>query len=112
MIKLKRIFVVGHMGAGKALFTEALAKKLGWQFIDANPSLERQIGRSFSEIFGELGEAALYITANIKEMTMNNNSVLNTLTSIKLASPKRISSLGVSESISVFIHNKKSSVFS
>ena len=43
MTKPKRIFVVGHMGAGKALLSEALAKKLGWQFIDANPSLERYI---------------------------------------------------------------------
>lgn len=32
----KRIFVVGHMGAGKALLSEALAKKLNWEFIDAN----------------------------------------------------------------------------
>ena len=29
MIKPKRIFIVGHMGAGKFLLAEALAKKLG-----------------------------------------------------------------------------------
>lgn len=56
----KRIFVVGHMGAGKALLSEALAKKLGWQFIDANPSLERYIGRSMKEILGKQGEEALH----------------------------------------------------
>jgi shikimate kinase len=60
MIKPKRIFVVGHMGAGKFLFTEALAKKLGWQLIDANPSLERYIGRNFVGIFGKQGEAAFH----------------------------------------------------
>ena len=60
MSKPKRIFVVGHMGAGKALFSEALAKKLDWQFIDANPSLERYIGRSLSEIFGKQGEEAFH----------------------------------------------------
>ena len=60
MNKPKRIFVVGHMGAGKALLSEALAKKLGWQYIDANPSLERYIGRSLNEILGEQGEAALH----------------------------------------------------
>lgn len=54
MIKPKRIFVVGHMGAGKALLSEALAKKLGWEYIDANPSLERYIGRSLNDIFGLL----------------------------------------------------------
>src|SRR5579871_6631402 len=53
MTKPKRIFIVGHMGAGKALFGEALAKKLGWQYIDANPILERYIGRSLNEIFGK-----------------------------------------------------------
>lgn len=56
----KRIFVVGHMGAGKALLSEALAKKLGWQFIDANPSLERYIGRNLSEIIGKEGEEAFH----------------------------------------------------
>jgi shikimate kinase len=60
MTKVKRIFVVGHMGAGKALFSEALAKKLGWQYIDANPSLERYIGRSLQEIMGTEGEAAFH----------------------------------------------------
>ncbi len=58
MKKPKRIFVVGHMGAGKFVFTEALAKKLGWQIVDANPSIERYIGRQTRDILGEEGEAA------------------------------------------------------
>jgi len=60
MNQAKRIFVVGHMGAGKALLSEALAKKLGWQYIDANPSLERYIGRSLNEILGKQGEEAFH----------------------------------------------------
>lgn len=60
MAKPKRIFIVGHMGAGKALLSEALAKKLGWQYIDANPSLERYIGRSLNEIIGKHGEEAFH----------------------------------------------------
>ncbi|KTD59057.1 shikimate kinase [Legionella shakespearei] len=55
---MKRIFIIGHMGTGKFLFTEALAKKLGWQIVDANPSIERYIGRHTREILGEQGEAA------------------------------------------------------
>lgn len=39
-----RIFIVGHMGTGKFIFSEALANKLGWQIVDANPSIERYIG--------------------------------------------------------------------
>lgn len=58
MIKPKRIFVVGHMGTGKFLFTEALAKKLEWQIVDANPSIERYIGRQTKDILGQQGEAA------------------------------------------------------
>lgn len=54
----KRIFVIGHMGAGKFVFAEALAKKLGWQIVDANPSIERYIGRQTRDILGEQGEAA------------------------------------------------------
>jgi shikimate kinase len=54
----KRIFVVGHMGAGKFVFAEALAKKLGWEIIDANPSIECYIGRHTRDILGEQGEAA------------------------------------------------------
>lgn len=60
MIKPKRIFVVGHMGAGKALLSQALAKRLGWQYIDANPSLERYVGRSLHEILGKQGEEAFH----------------------------------------------------
>lgn len=54
----KRIFIVGHMGTGKFVFTEALAKQLGWQLVDANPSIERYIGRQAREILGAEGEAA------------------------------------------------------
>lgn len=60
MTKPKRIFIVGHTGAGKALRSEALAKKLGWQFIDANPGLERYIGRNLNDIFGVQGEEAFH----------------------------------------------------
>lgn len=58
MIKPKRIFIIGHMGTGKFIFTEALAKQLQWQIIDANPSIERYIGRQTKDILGEAGEVA------------------------------------------------------
>ena len=60
MTKPKRIFVVGHMGTGKSLLSAVLAKKLGWQYIDANPSLERYIGRNLNEILGKQGEEAYH----------------------------------------------------
>ncbi|KTD53449.1 shikimate kinase I [Legionella santicrucis] len=60
MTKPSRIFIIGHMGAGKALLAESLAKKLGWQYIDANPSLERYIGRNLYDIIGKEGEEAFH----------------------------------------------------
>src|SRR5271155_1930069 len=60
MTKPKRIFIVGHTGAGKSLLGEALAEKLGWQYIDANPGLERYIGRNLNEILGKQGEEAFH----------------------------------------------------
>ena len=77
MTKPKRIFVVGHMGAGKFLFIEALAKKLSWQHIDANPSLERYIGRSLRDILGAEGEAAFHqCEAEIIANCMQNEHVV------------------------------------
>lgn len=60
MTKPKRIFIVGHTGARKTLLSEALAKELDWQVIDANPGLERYIGRSLNEILGKQGEEAFH----------------------------------------------------
>ena len=39
-------------GAGKALVAKTLAKKLGWQFIDANFDLEFRVGDTFQDILG------------------------------------------------------------
>ena len=89
MIKPKRIFVVGHMGAGKALFSEALAKKLNYQYIDANPSLERYIGRSLSDIVGTQGEAAFHeCEADIIRHYKNKNHVVIVLEEAVIATEK------------------------
>ena len=60
MTKTKRIFIVEHTGAGKSERGELLAKKLGWQYIDANPGLERYIGKNLAEIVGKQGEEAFH----------------------------------------------------
>lgn len=73
----KRIFIIGHMGAGKAVLSEALAKKLDWQFIDANPGLERYIGRSLNEILGKWGEEAFHkCEAEIISYYINQENVV------------------------------------
>ena len=60
MNKYKRIFIIGHPGAGKALLAKTLAEKLGWQFIDADLGLESRVGRTISEILGQESEAPFY----------------------------------------------------
>jgi shikimate kinase len=60
MTKPKRIFIVGHMGAGRSLLCKTLAEKLGWQYIDANLGLERYYGRRLNEIIGKQGEEAFH----------------------------------------------------
>lgn len=42
------------------MLSEALAKRIGWQFIDANSSLERYIGRNLNKILGKQGEEAFH----------------------------------------------------
>lgn len=49
----KRIFLIGHPGAGKALVAKNLAEKLGWKFIDADLGLESRIGATTQVILGQ-----------------------------------------------------------
>ena len=55
MSQCKRIFIIGHPGAGKALVAKTLAEKLSWQFIDADLGLEFRIGRTLTGILGKQG---------------------------------------------------------
>lgn len=60
MNQSKRIFIVGHSGAGKGVLAKALAEKLACQFIDADFSLAPSIGRHMHEIIGKQGEEKFY----------------------------------------------------
>jgi shikimate kinase len=53
-----RIVLVGFMGAGKTTVGRALAKRLGWEFIDLDRAVEAHVGRSVRAIFAEQGEAS------------------------------------------------------
>lgn len=110
MTKPKRIFIVGHTGSGKFVRGEALAKKLGWQFIDANPGLERYIGRSLNEIFGKQGEEAFHeCEAEMISHCIGKNdvvvileeAVIATEKNRKLLSPEFVVYLKVSTSVQI-----------
>jgi len=46
------------MGAGKTSVGQALAKALGWRFLDLDSRIEAKTGRSVAEIFAKDGEAS------------------------------------------------------
>lgn len=53
MNSCKRIFLIGHPGAGKGLLAKSLAQRLGWTYIDADLGLESRIGASIDDILGK-----------------------------------------------------------
>jgi shikimate kinase len=56
MTKQNRIFIVGRSGAGKGVLAQAVAKKLGWKFINADIlGCLGHIGREATDVIGTEG---------------------------------------------------------
>lgn len=55
--KMKRIFLIGYMGAGKTTLGKALAKEMNLQFIDLDDFIVSRQHKSIKEIFAEVGES-------------------------------------------------------
>ncbi len=53
---IKRIFLVGPMGAGKSTLGKLLADALGWVFLDSDSEIERRTGADIPWIFDVEGE--------------------------------------------------------
>src|SRR5512134_3811113 len=51
------IILYGPPGVGKTTVGQALAGRLGRQFVDSDPLIENYAGRSIPQIFSQLGEA-------------------------------------------------------
>ena len=51
------VFLVGYRGSGKSTVARLLAQQLGWQWIDADETMEAREGRSIRQIFAQEGEA-------------------------------------------------------
>ena len=54
---MKRIFLIGYMGAGKTTLGKAFAKKSALTFIDLDWYIEERYHKSIKQIFAEYGEA-------------------------------------------------------
>lgn len=55
---MKRIILMGFMGAGKTTVGKLLAKELSCEFIDTDEQIEKEQGCRISEIFERNGEEA------------------------------------------------------
>ena len=55
---VRRIVLMGYMGAGKTSVGRLLARALGWSFLDLDTHIEARAGASVPELFAQQGEAA------------------------------------------------------
>lgn len=53
---MKRIFLIGYMGAGKSTMGKWLAKVMDLEFIDLDNFIEARQHKTIKEIFAEIGE--------------------------------------------------------
>ena len=53
---IDRIFIIGYMASGKTTFGRALARAIGWNFIDLDFYIEQRFRKSVREIYATDGE--------------------------------------------------------
>ena len=56
-MEIRRVVLVGFMGAGKSTVGRALASMLRWRFFDADAELVKRLGMSIAACFAKDGEA-------------------------------------------------------
>jgi shikimate kinase len=56
-VRVRAIFLVGFMGAGKTSVGRVLSRNLGWPFVDLDDRIQAREGRSIAEIFQQAGES-------------------------------------------------------
>jgi shikimate kinase len=80
IVKVRNIFLIGPMGAGKSTIGRALAKELKLEFFDTDEVIEERTGASVSWIFDVEGEDGFRRREQkvIEELTQKNNIVLAT----------------------------------
>ncbi len=55
---MKNIYLIGMPGVGKSYWAAQLAVQLGYQFIDLDDIVKVKTGKTISELFGTVGDAA------------------------------------------------------
>jgi shikimate kinase len=77
---MKRIFLIGFMGAGKTTFGKILAKKMKLQFVDLDQEVERRYYKSIAQLFDIHGENGFRIIEQkmLQEVSEFENVVVST----------------------------------
>lgn len=80
IVKVRNIFLIGPMGAGKSTIGRTLAKELKLEFFDTDEVIEERTGADISWIFDIEGEEGFRRREQkvIEELTLKNNIVLAT----------------------------------
>jgi shikimate kinase len=75
---IRRIVLMGFMGAGKSTIGPLLARRLGWEFLDLDAAIETRTGKTVAEIFATQGEATFRVleAEAIRDHTGRENLVL------------------------------------
>ena len=55
---MKRIFLIGYMGAGKTTVGKDLSARMGLSFIDLDHYIEGRFHKTIGQLFAEKGEEA------------------------------------------------------
>jgi shikimate kinase len=58
MCDSRPIALIGYRGTGKTTVAQVLARRLGWDWVDADVEVEFRAGKSIAIIFADYGEAA------------------------------------------------------
>jgi shikimate kinase len=77
---MKRIFLIGYMGAGKTTIGKELSKRMNLSFVDLDAYIEARYYKAISRIFAEKGEEAFReIERNmLREVALFENVLIST----------------------------------
>lgn len=79
-VQRKCVYLVGLPGSGKSTVGRLLARRLGYEFVDADHTLEKRLGCTIRDYFEQLGEPAFRDQEEnaIAELTRMSGIVLST----------------------------------
>lgn len=91
IIKIRNIFLIGPMGAGKSTIGRALAKEIKLEFYDSDEVIEERAGADIAWIFDVEGEDGFRKREQrvIEELTQKSNIVLATGGGVVMTSENR-----------------------